>query len=346
MTVAAENVIDSPTRVTDSTSAVRAAGRGPARSESRDRNRPCWGAPGHAGHVVAGRAQFLPDPEDQEQPVVGAGAEDQDDQQELGERRHLEAVLGRLGHQRTGDEHGQQGGQDRGDGERQRPEDEHEQQDDEDQRQVLHLVAGVAGRLLLVNLNGDAARQVDPQPGGQPGAGDLRAHAVDEVLLVVLVAAVVGGQGEQLHSLAVGGTADVEHLLDPGHGVELGLQGRHGADVRRGERPAGGRRDDGDREQVRAAERRGQVDRVLARRAGRQELGVVALGHARQRRQLGHGRDRAPDPDEQNQPAKTDRPAADSPENRIDAHGQEAYWPAQVSCCGRPGSPHQVWAVA
>ncbi len=45
MTVAAENVIDSPTRVTDSISAVRAAGRGPAKSETRDRNRPCSGAP-------------------------------------------------------------------------------------------------------------------------------------------------------------------------------------------------------------------------------------------------------------------------------------------------------------
>jgi hypothetical protein len=190
-------------------------------------------------------------------------------------------MLGRLGHQRTGNEHRKQGGQDRGDGERQRPEDEHQQQDDEDQRQVLHLVAGVAGCLLLVHLHGNAACQVDPQPGGQPGAGDLRAHAVDEVLLIVLVTAVVSGEGEQLHGLAVGGAADVKHLLDTGHGVEFGLQGSHGADVRRGQRPAGGRRDDRDREQVRAAERRGQVDRVLARRARGQELGVVALGHTR-----------------------------------------------------------------
>ena len=225
-------------------------------------------------------------------------------------------------------------------GERQRPEDEHEQHDDEDQRQVLHLVAGVAGRLLLVHLNGDAARQVDPQPGGQPGIGDLRPHAVDEVLLIVLVAAVVGREGQQLHGLAVGRAAHVEHLLDPGHGVELGLQGIHGADVRRGQRPAGGRRDDRDREQVRAAERRGQVDRVLAGRARGQELGVVALGHARQRRQLRHGRDRAENPDQQDQPAKADGPPADGTENRIDVHGQRAYCPPPTTRCAtlRPDS--------
>ena len=52
MTVAAENVIDSPTRVTDSTSAVRAAGRGPARSEQGP-EQALLGRPGHAGHVMA-----------------------------------------------------------------------------------------------------------------------------------------------------------------------------------------------------------------------------------------------------------------------------------------------------
>ena len=74
MTVAAEKVIDSPTR---STAAITA----------------CL-------PVLSG-AQVLAHPEDQEQAVVGARAEDQHDQQDLGQRRYLQPVLRGLGHQRT-----------------------------------------------------------------------------------------------------------------------------------------------------------------------------------------------------------------------------------------------------
>ncbi len=295
---------------------------GPGQVGQHGAHRPAPGPAVHAGHVMAGVAQFLPGPEDQEQPVVGARAQHQHDQQELGQRRYLEPVLGRLGHQRAGDEHREQRGQHRGDREGQRPEDEHQQDDDEDQRQVLHLVAGVAGRLLLIHLDGRVAGQVRPQPGGQPRAANPRAQAVDQVLGVVLVAAVVLGQGQQLHRLAVGGLADVLDLADVRIGGDLVRHGGQRGHVSRGQRPARGRRDHRDRDQAGVAERRGQVNRVLARRAGRQELGVVALGHARQRRQLRRGGDRAQDPDDENQPAQTHGPPADAPENRIDVHGQ------------------------
>src|SRR5216683_3734795 len=49
--------------------------------------------------VVPRDPELLADPEYQEQTVVGARAEDQDDHQELGDRRYLEAVLGRRGDQ-------------------------------------------------------------------------------------------------------------------------------------------------------------------------------------------------------------------------------------------------------
>jgi len=55
-------------------------------------------------------SQFLADAEHQEQPVVGAGAEDQDDQQELGQRGDLEPVLRGLGNERTGDNDRENGG--------------------------------------------------------------------------------------------------------------------------------------------------------------------------------------------------------------------------------------------
>ena len=74
MTVAAENVIDSPTRSTAATTACLR---------------------------VHSRAQVLAHPEDEEQAVVRARAEDQHDQQDLGQRRHLEPVLRGLGHERS-----------------------------------------------------------------------------------------------------------------------------------------------------------------------------------------------------------------------------------------------------
>ena len=86
---------------------------------------------------MPGGPQFLPDPEDQEQPVVGARAEHQHDHQELGQRGDLQPVLGGLGDQRAGDEDRDQRRRERDQRERQRPEDQHQQHDDEQQREVL-----------------------------------------------------------------------------------------------------------------------------------------------------------------------------------------------------------------
>jgi hypothetical protein len=70
--------------------------------------------PGDRGaHRVLGirpLAHVLPHPEHQEQPVVGACAEDQHDQQQLGDDRDLQAGVRRLADQRPGDGHGEERG--------------------------------------------------------------------------------------------------------------------------------------------------------------------------------------------------------------------------------------------
>ena len=58
-------------------------------------------------------AQVLTHPEHQEQPVVGARAEDQHDQQQLGDDGDLQAGVRRLADQRSGDGHGEERGDQR-----------------------------------------------------------------------------------------------------------------------------------------------------------------------------------------------------------------------------------------
>ncbi len=143
--------------------------------------------------AMLGRAQFLAHPEDEEQPVVRARAEHQHDHQVLRERGDLEAMLRRLGDQRPGDDDREDGGCDGDQGERERPEDQHQQHDDEQGGVVLHLIAGIARRLLLINLDRHAAGQVCLQPCGQPCVRDRGPHRVDEIGDLVLPAAGLAG---------------------------------------------------------------------------------------------------------------------------------------------------------
>ena len=139
------------------------------------------------GGVLPG-PQRLADPEDQEQPVVGARAQHQYDHQELGDGGDLEPVLGGLRDQWPGDGERQQRRYDRHQGERERPEDQDQQHDDEHQRQGLDLATGVTRGLLLVHLRGDVARHVRLQPGGQVSLGDLRTQAVELQVSDILTA--------------------------------------------------------------------------------------------------------------------------------------------------------------
>src|SRR5262249_8451588 len=227
---------------------------------------------------VLGDAQFLADPEHQEQAVVRARAQDQHDEQELSDRGDLEAVLRGLGDQRPGDRDRDQRGRDRYQGQRERAEDQYQQPDDEQQRQCLELGVGVTGRFLLVHLRGDVTRQVRLQPGGQVRLGDLGAQPVDQVGDVAIVAAGLLGERDQLYRVPVGGLPGVLHLGDAADLLELGRQRGHGRDVRRSERARSPVHYERNGYQGGGAERRGKLDRVLARGAGRQELAVVVLG--------------------------------------------------------------------
>ena len=279
-----------------------------------------------ARRLVLAGAQFLADPEHQEQPVVGTRPQHQHDHQELGQGGHLQAVRRGLGDQRPGDRHREQRRDQRGQRQRQRPEDEDQQDDDEQQRQFLDLGAGRAGRLLLVHGRGDVTGQVHLQAGGQPGARDLASKRVHQVQRGVRVPPVqLGCQHHELLRVPVRRDPGVQDLGDTGYRLQPDLERRHGRLVGWSKRRTGARRHDRDRLQARGAERLGQDRRSLAGRAGRQELGVVGLRHVGERRQLRGRCDRADDPHEDDQPAEPDGEAPDGAEGRVDTHSEKAY---------------------
>ena len=170
----------------------------------------------------ASGSQFLPDPEDQEQAVVGAGAKGQDEQQDLGQRGHVQAGLGRLADHRSGelgDEYGGGQGQQR----RQQRAEHHEQQHhDEQDGQVLgqvdRLLVGLAG----ISLSGYRAGQVGVQVQGERADGDGVAEARDQVLSGTGSGEVEAGQGLQLYRLMVPALAEVLDLLHVGDRGQAG----------------------------------------------------------------------------------------------------------------------------
>ena len=183
-------------------------------------------------------SQRLADPEDQEQPVVGARAQHQHDHQELGDGGDLEPVLGGLRDQWPGDGEREQRRYDRHQGEGERPEDQDQQHEDEQQRQELDLGAGVTRSLLLVHLRGDVTRHVRLHPGGQVRLDDLGAQAVDQIGGVVLVAAALLCEHDQLDRVPVGGYAGVLHLGHPADRLQPGGQRGDRAEVGLGQRRA------------------------------------------------------------------------------------------------------------
>ena len=132
--------------------------------------------------LVQAVAQVLSHSEDQEQAVVGAGADHQHLEHQLGEAGDLETVLGQLGDHRPGDRLNEERRDHRDERRQQRPEDQQQQSEDEYQRQRQDRAAVRAGLLRLVHADRDGAGEVRGDAGWQPRAADGGAQASDEVL--------------------------------------------------------------------------------------------------------------------------------------------------------------------
>jgi hypothetical protein len=279
---------------------------------------------------VAG-AQFLPGPEDQEQAVVGAGADGQDEHQVLGQRRHRHSGLARLADHRPGepgDQHGGSEGQQRCQQRAEHHEQQgHDEHDGQVQAQADRCLVGLAG----ISLGGHRAGQVGAQVAGQRAGRDGRAQARDQVLFGAGGSEVEAvGQHLQLHRLTVGAVAEVLDLLHVGDLGQAGSQPPDGGDVRGGDRAAAAGDDDQDRCLVRVLERGGQPGGGHARAAGRQLVGVVHRDDAGQRRKKQAGQDGRGHPRGDDGPAEPDREPPGGGEERVH-HGEISSVPSLIT---------------
>ncbi len=144
-------------------------------------------------------------------------------------------------------------------------------------------------------------------PGGGRGRADRVAHLSDQGGLLgggEPARLRQRGQHRELLGLPVGRRPGVPHRDDAGDPGQRALEPHQEGLVGAGHCPARPGGDHGDRGQRGLLQRRGQLGRLLAGRAGRQERGVVALRHAGQRRQQRHRRGHARHPGQHDGPAE------------------------------------------
>ena len=127
-------------------------------------------------------SELLADAEHQEHAVVRPGAQDQHDEQELGDRRDLDADLRRLGDDRPGEDQHECRRQERHDRRERRAEGEQQQHDDEQQREQRVVDLRGSRRGDRVDLGRQLAGQVDLETGGDAGPGERPADRVDDAL--------------------------------------------------------------------------------------------------------------------------------------------------------------------
>ena len=227
---------------------------------------------------------------------------------------------------------------------RERPEDHDQQHEDEQHRQELDLVAGVAGRLLLVDLRGDVARQCACSPAGRsaPGRswraarrpGRWRSSGCRRPAARARPAAPRARRRKRPASMTLATPLTV--FSRAGSAGERADVGRRSAARRAGPRRPGSA--------TRVAVPNGAAScrGVRARRAGRKELGVVVLGHAVQRGKQRHGSDRPRHPREQHQPAELDGQGTNRSEDGVDMHASSLRGGPDrtlLRACHRIGSP-------
>ena len=152
-------------------------------------------------------------------------------------------------------------------------------------------------------------------PGRRVGVVDGLPQAGDEGGGLGARAGGDGGEHPQLVGLPVGRPAEVLDGADAVDGLEVAGQPVEVAGVGR----TAVHHDDGDGQLAARLERRPEDGRLRTRRAGRQEVGAVALHHAGQRRQERDDRGGSDQPDDEDEPAEPDAEAADRGEDGV--HG-------------------------
>jgi hypothetical protein len=252
-------------------------------------------------------AQLLSHPEDEEEAVVRARAERQDDQQDPGERRHLESGLARRADHRPGQLGDHHGGREREQRGQDRAEDDEHQREDEHDGQVLADVSGLTGAFGRVGLRGQRPGEVSGQIAGQPGGPDRTAQCAVERFQRALGGEVQSRKHLQLLDPAVAADAEVLDLLHGGDPAETGRQTGDGGAVRRGQRAAVAGDDDRHGRLIQALERGGQLGGLPTLAAGRTIIAGAALRDAVQRRKVQVGQDGRDNPGGDHRPAESDR---------------------------------------
>ena len=264
-------------------------------------------------------ADALSHAEHEKESVVRSGAEDDHDQQQLGDLRDLKAGVstkladdgaGKLEH----DERRQQRDQRRQHG----AEDQQQEHDDEQQGEILGLVAGRAGLLVLVDGVGHLSTDIEAEPRRRMRLRKSRRHRSHSVFGLERAESGDVGQRCELDCLVIRGDADeldvlhVRYMPD-----EVGL-GRDGGNVGLGQLAAVNRRHDDDRLEVLLAdERRGEVGCLHVRRIRRQERRVVVVDNTAERGQGANGAEGAEDPDGNEYPTEPDRETAERREEGV-----------------------------
>ena len=269
----------------------------------------------HHGLVgLAAGVELLSDAEDEEEPVVGAGAEDEDDQQDLGEERNLQhrANAAEGADEGAGEQQDQRGRQQGHEWRQRRPEDQEEQDDDEEDGRVLDLLALRGGLLVGGGIGGQLSGQVGLEPLRQAGAFEDGVHVVDECVALPLVEGCGRRHEQELGCLVVRGGAQVLDGQRRGHVAQVGEKHVDGRLVAGAQRASVGDRDHGDGAvgdgtDQRLCERGGQV----AGCALGEERAVVVVDLAGQGRQRGHRRNRAGEPHRDDEVAVPDHERAE-----------------------------------
>ena len=178
--------------------------------------------------------QFLTHSEDEEQPVVGSGAEHEHDQDELRDRGNLHTEMRCSGDDRAREREHQRSGQERHQRREQRAKRDEQQHDDEEQRELLDIALRALRLTLLVDEPGIVPVRWNWRPDAS--LGKRRADCGDERDRVAAGAERREvGDDLRLLRVLVGREPEVLDAKNPGERADPRLDAADLLDVRGGE---------------------------------------------------------------------------------------------------------------